>query len=79
MKQVIWRLGVGDEVMGQVEELFSDGFMLISLEGDLLRVRNDAGIRFAKGDEVSLQVISRNPLSFRIVRQQLSSGLDVKI
>lgn len=67
MKFVLRNLKVGESLKGCVEEMHPNGEILISFQGDLLRVQNQTGRRFHLGDSVQLIVKAVNPLRFQLL------------
>ncbi len=63
---------VGDMVWGRVTEQLANGELIISFEGDLLRVANETNKRFYIGETVILTVSSQNPLIFKLAKHQKS-------
>ncbi|RME15717.1 MAG: hypothetical protein D6797_06065 [Bdellovibrio sp.] len=62
MKRAIPFFKVGDIVWGQIEEQVSDEYLIVSFDGDLVRVQNKTGQTLKKGDRISLQVTQISPL-----------------
>jgi hypothetical protein len=66
MGQMIAAFAVGDVVRGQVQETLGGGDLIVSFQGDLLRLDNRTGRQFWAGDWVFLRVAGANPLRFRL-------------
>jgi hypothetical protein len=66
MKDFIRTFILGQRVQGKVTEQLASGDLIISFEGELLRVANESQHKFAVGQIVDLQVATQNPLSFKI-------------
>jgi hypothetical protein len=60
---------INDVVSAQIVEAVSDGEYLVSLDGDMLRVKNSTGHSFNPNEYVLLRVTAIAPLAF-----QLASG-----
>ena len=65
-------------VRAQIIEIKTDGDLIFSFAGDLLRIKNQTGNYFKKDDFVSLQVKQLNPLLFQIASTD-KTGLDVLV
>ena len=70
MKTQVGRWQTGDTVRGRVTEQLSSGDLIISFEGDLLRVSNETNQQFKPGDFVLLTVASLDPIQFRLAKSQ---------
>lgn len=69
----------GDVVEARVHEVLDDGDVIVSFQGDLLRLANRTGRSFREGDRVSLVVASGAPLAFKLWAPRGSSrGMDLK-
>jgi hypothetical protein len=58
---------VNDVVSAQVTEQVAASEYLVSLDGDLIRVRNTTGHSFNPNEFVLLKVVSVKPLGFQLV------------
>ncbi len=78
MQFEIPHLKVGQEVQADVREIFENGDALVSLSGDLLRIRNHSRNPFRLGETITLQVMAIQPLAFKWLGNMLafSRGLD---
>lgn len=83
MKPFIRTWIVGQRVQGRVTEQLPSGELIISFDGNLLRVSNESGQKVAAGDTVDLQVASQNPVTLKLatkLRSRRSPGhFDVSI
>ena len=83
MKFIIRDLKLGDSVNGRVVELLPGGELLISLQGDLLRVANESRRSFKVDDPVTLLVKAILPLKFQLVderyEQRRKGHLDLSV
>jgi hypothetical protein len=74
---------IGQRVQGRVTEQLPSGELIISFEGDLLRVSNESRHKFTAGDLVDLQVASQNPVTLKLatkLRSRRSPGhFDVSV
>jgi hypothetical protein len=60
---------INDVISAQVVEQVAPSEYLVSLDGDLIRVKNDTGHSFNPNEYVLLRVVAIKPLGF-----QLASG-----
>jgi hypothetical protein len=63
-------LKVGDTLRGRVAELLSREELIISFQGDLLRVSNETRLSLNVGDEVTVTVQALQPLRFRLMPER---------
>jgi hypothetical protein len=63
-QRVLYTLKVGDGVEARVTERLANGDLIVSFDGDLLRVCNETRRQYRVGDTVSLIVRAINPLRF---------------
>lgn len=71
----------GQRVEATVQECVPDGSLIVSFSGQLLRVQNQTLEKFYIGQRVQLEVVSGEPLSFRLSRRRTERGpgLDVSV
>jgi hypothetical protein len=55
----------GQRLSAEVVEMIDDDVCIVNLGGDLLRVKNTTGRKFAAGLSIELEVTNLHPLSFR--------------
>ncbi len=67
MKFCLPELHLGSRVQAQVVELISSDYMIVSFQGDLLRVKNESKKISKKGDWLELEVVAVKPLAFRFL------------
>lgn len=83
MKFVLQELKLGDRVLARVEEVLSDGDIIICLGGDLLRVSNETRRNLKAGEQVSVVVKALRPLRFQLQadrsEQRRKGHLDVSV
>ena len=83
MKQSLRGLQIGQSVRAKVTELLPGDDLLISFDGDLLRVHNETRRALRVGDEVVLIVKAVRPLRFQLApersEQRLRGRIDVSI
>jgi hypothetical protein len=81
MKFVLHDLRVGEAVEGVVAEKYSDGELLISFSGDLLRVSNETNQVWKVGEHITCIVKTIEPLSFHLPksRERRPGHLDVSV
>ncbi|MGE0634432.1 MAG: hypothetical protein AB7O96_18595 [Pseudobdellovibrionaceae bacterium] len=66
MKFTVPHFRPGDLVEAHVEEAMAFQQLVVSLHGDLIRVKNTTSRTFQKGDSILLIVSSTNPLQFQL-------------
>ena len=71
MKRAIASLQIGDIVEGLINEVLSEGDLIVSLSGDLIRAYNQSEQRFKAGDIVLLVVRAVAPLKFQLASSEL--------
>lgn len=60
------QLQKGQILQAQVEEVLSSTETICAFNGNLVRIRNQSGMIFKKGQPIKLQVMSVNPVLFQI-------------
>jgi hypothetical protein len=70
MKTFLQRLEKGQRISVIVTEVQIDQQILVSYRGELFRVKNTSGRRFAIGESIMLVVAQQNPLEFSLVGEQ---------
>jgi hypothetical protein len=70
MKAVISNLKLGESLGGTISEVLPGGDVLISFNGDLLRVHNDTTRLLKVGDPVTVIVRAIKPLRFQLIDQR---------
>lgn len=74
---------MGEEVRGKVTEQLAGGELIISFEGDLLRVANESRKAFKVGEFVVLEVMALSPIRFKlatqVVRRRVPGHFDVSV
>lgn len=82
MKQIVPHLKLDQKVWALVEELISSD-LIVSFQGDLIRVANQSNRRFRPGQRIQLQVTGISPLSFKLLESRepskIISRLDISI
>lgn len=82
MKKVVPHLKVAQKVWALVEEIIGTD-LIVSFQGDLIRVGNQSGRRFRPGQRIQLQVAGIQPLSFKLLESRNThstiSKLDITI
>lgn len=82
MKNVLPHLKPNQKVWALIEEVLSED-LIVSFQGDLIRVANQSGRRFRPGQRIQLLVTSVAPLGFKLLdfRQEgrIISRLDISI
>jgi hypothetical protein len=83
VKDALRGLRVGESVFARIAELLPGDELLISFDGDLLRVHNETRRALRVGDEVTLIVKAVKPLRFQLAlersEQRRKGRLDVSI
>lgn len=80
VKPTVTSLRVGQKVWATIEELLDQEQVIVSFNGDLLRVVNRAGQRLRPGQRIQLHVEAVNPLQFRFVEaKRLNLGINIEI
>ena len=79
MKPTITTLKMGQKVWATVDEVLDLETLIVSFNGDLLRVANRSDRIFRVGQRIQLNVASLKPLKFRLVEtRRLQFGLDLE-
>lgn len=81
MKKIIPHLKADQKVWALVEEVNGVN-LIVSFQGDLIRVGNLSGRRFRPGQRIQLLVASIQPLSFKLLEMRHErpiSKLDITI
>ncbi len=68
MKFVVQGLQFGDVIEAHVSEVLSENEVIMSFQGDLLRVQNQSRQRLEVGQKLNCRVNAVNPLSFQIMQ-----------
>lgn len=76
MKPTLSHLKVGDHIKGCILEIQDDGSMVISFQGDLIRVCNQTQKIFKCGSSIALIVTAISPYAFRLAENQ---GLHIDV
>lgn len=76
MKPTLSHLKVGDHIKGRILEIQDDGSMVISFQGDLIRVCNQTQKILKCGSSIDLIVTAINPYAFRLAENQ---GLHIDV
>ena len=76
MKFVVQDLHFGDVIEVHVSELLSESEVIMSFQGDLLRVQNQSRLRLEVGQKLSCRVSAVNPLRFEIMQAPPSFKID---
>jgi len=87
MKKIVPHLKVNEKVWALVEEISGveagGSHLIVSFQGDLIRVGNQSGRRFRPGQRIQLQVVGVQPLSFKLLESRetrsVISRLDISI
>lgn len=69
MKFTVPHFRTGDLIEGIVEEVMRDQQLVVSFQGDLIRVKNVSVREFKKGDSLMLVVSSISPLQFQLFQE----------
>lgn len=75
MGRVLRKLKVGDGIAGVVVEVLPAGDLIVSIDGDLLRVANETREPLQPGDHVPLSVVAVQPLRFVLLADKEASSL----
>jgi hypothetical protein len=65
MKRHVAKFLPGDIVSGYIVEILAHDELIVSFQGDLIRVRNEAECEITHGQLVNLRVTGVNPLRFQ--------------
>lgn len=69
-RSIASRLKVGESISVTVKEILEDAYLIVSLEGHLLRIHNETGEDFEPEDQIRLRVRTVQPLSFRWAKRE---------
>jgi hypothetical protein len=77
VRQSLSEARIGDSLLGVVTEVLSDGALIVSFNGRLVRVQNETRTVFAIDQRVRVIVRAINPLSFQLpdARRQLDRSV----
>lgn len=78
MKLTLSHLKAGDYVKGRILEIQDDGSMVVSFQGDLIRVCNQTQKILECGSVIDLIVTAVSPYAFRLAENQ-GQHIDVSI
>jgi hypothetical protein len=73
MKFTIHKLRVGDLVRAHIVECVGPDVLIVSFQGDLVRVNNKSHRGLRAGDKILVRVTQISPLLFQLVENQESS------
>jgi hypothetical protein len=76
VKPTLSHLKVGDQIKGRILEIQDDGSMVISFQGDLIRVCNQTQKILKCGSAIDLIVTAISPYAFRLAEHQ---GLHIDV
>lgn len=79
MKFTVNRLKVGDRMEAVAVESVGSHHLIVSFNGDLIRVENRSQRKIRAGERIPLIVIQVNPLSFQLAPSPRPSHLDLSI
>lgn len=79
MKFMVPELRVGQQVDGEVAEIFSNRDVLVNFRGDLILVKNNTTKEFHLSQRIRLRVLSLVPLSFQLVGPRTLRAIDVSV
>lgn len=79
MKKTLNSLSVGEKLSAKVVEIIGENNLIISLYGDLVRVKNKSRKVIKVGDIASLMVISLHPLKFKLAGSSDILGISVRV
>ncbi len=66
MKKIIPHLKIGDKVLAKVHEAIGSNILIVSVQGDLLRVINETRKEYKKDQSLMLYVCALHPLKFKL-------------
>lgn len=72
-KSIVHQLKIGETITVTIKEVLDDSYLIVSLEGHLLRIHNETGQSFELEEQIKLRVRTIRPLSFRWA-QSVDSG-----
>jgi ribosomal protein S1 len=78
VKLTLSHLKVGDFIEGRILEIQDDGSMVVSFQGDLIRVSNQTQKTLKCGSFIDLIVTAVSPYAFRLAENQ-GQHIDVSI
>lgn len=67
MKQTLPQLVVDQKVWAIIEEVMTNQDLIVSFQGDLIRVQNQSGRNFRPGQRIQLKVTAVVPLAFQLI------------
>jgi len=68
MKFTVHKLRVGDLIRAQIVEVIGDGDeLIVSFQGDLIRVQNKSLCQLKAGEKILVRVTQTAPLFFQLV------------
>ncbi len=66
MKFSVPYLKTGDQFQAKIIEVLAQDRLIVSVQGDLLQVRNESARNFQAGEHVQVRVSSVNPLQLEL-------------
>jgi hypothetical protein len=78
MKFIIPQFKLEQKVWALIEEVINDSELIVSFQGDLIRVSNQSARRFRPGQRIQLQVSSVEPLGFKLLESKKTFGLNLE-
>lgn len=67
MKQTLPQLALQQKVWALIEEVLDNEDLIVSFQGDLIRVQNQSGKKFRPGQRIQLKVTALEPLGFQLI------------
>jgi hypothetical protein len=69
MKFTVHKLRVGDLLRAQIVEVVGHDELIVSFQGDLIRVQNKSFSHLRSGDKILVRVTQTSPLFFQLVSE----------
>ncbi len=67
MKQTLPQLTLDQKVWAIIEEVMTNDDLIVSFQGDLIRVQNQSSRKFRPGQRIQLKVTAVTPLAFQLI------------
>ncbi len=67
MKQTLPQLTLDQKVWAIIEEVMTNDDLIVSFQGDLIRVQNQSSRKFRPGQRIQLKVTGLSPLGFQLM------------
>ena len=74
MNQALSSLKLGQRTEAKISDVLASGDVIVSFEGQLLRIYNQTNKKFSIGQRVELEVTGIKPLRFQLCERGFKAG-----